>query len=423
MFAVKSLSPEPLYRWRYQLGGCLLVAALLPYAVRWLTLPSTDYLLPLHITLVGSTIAIFLGTWLFRSITTYPGTEASSYILPVFSAGYGVLAMVFIVARLDYNIPVLIAGYFISLIWFYWLVTMLRRRQSLRIGVVAMDGTAHLPTTHGVQWVPIASSEADFTGLDAVTTDLRQDLPDEWDRRLTDLALTGVPVYHFKHLAESLTGRVELEHLSENSFGSLSPVSAYMSFKHAVDWILAFTLGILLLPLFLVIALGIKLSSPGPALFRQTRVGYRGHPFTVYKFRTMRVEKPGDGDGRQLAMTQAGDRRIYPFGRFLRTSRLDELPQLLNVLRGEMSWIGPRPEVVVLSQWYESEIPFYRYRHIVRPGIAGWAQVSQGHVADVTEVRSKLHYDFYYIKHYSLWIDVLITMMTIRTMITGFGSK
>lgn len=423
MFAVKSLSPEPLYRWRYQLGGCLFFAALLPYAVRWLTLSSTDYLQPLHITLGGSIVAIFLGTWLFRSITTYPGAEASSYILPVFSTAYGALAMAFIVARLNYNISVLLAGYFISLVWYYWLVAVLRRRQSLRIGVIAMDHLDDLPVTTGVYWVPIPSSEADFDGLDAVTTDLRQDLPDAWDRTLTDLALAGVPVYHFKHLAESLTGRVELEHLSENSFGSLSPVSAYMSFKHTIDWIAALLLGIFFLPVLLFIGIVIKLSSPGPALFGQTRVGFRGREFTVYKFRTMRVAKPGDGEARQLAMTQDGDQRIYPFGKFLRTSRLDELPQLINVLRGEMSWIGPRPEVVVLSQWYEREIPFYRYRHIVRPGVAGWAQVCQGHVADVAEVRSKLHYDFYYIKHYSLWIDVLITMMTIRTMISGFGSK
>jgi lipopolysaccharide/colanic/teichoic acid biosynthesis glycosyltransferase len=137
----------------------------------------------------------------------------------------------------------------------------------------------------------------------------------------------------------------------------------------------------------------------------------------------MRVSTAGEGDGRRLAMTRANDQRIFPLGRFLRKSRLDELPQMLNILRGEMSWIGPRPEAIVLSEWYEREIPFYRYRHIVRPGIAGWAQVCQGHVSEVDDVRSKLHYDFYYIKHYSLWIDVLIVMRTIRTMVTGFGSK
>jgi lipopolysaccharide/colanic/teichoic acid biosynthesis glycosyltransferase len=423
MFAVKSYRPHPLYRWRYQIGGCIFFAALLPYAVRWLTLTSTDFLLPLHMTLVGSMVAIFLGTWLFRSITTFPGVEASTYILPAFSATYGGLAMIFILSRLDYNRPVFFAGYTISLIWFYWLMGALRRRQSLRIGVIAIGNQYELPVIAGVEWVPIHSVEEDFREVDAVTSDLRHDLPDEWDRKLTDFALAGIPVYHFKHLMESLTGRVELEHLSENSFGSLSPVSAYMSLKHWADWFTAAVLAVFLMPLLLVLALMIKLSSPGPALFRQTRMGYRGKPITIYKFRTMRVSTAGEGDGRRLAMTRANDQRIFPLGRFLRKSRLDELPQMLNILRGEMSWIGPRPEAIVLSEWYEREIPFYRYRHIVRPGIAGWAQVCQGHVSEVDDVRSKLHYDFYYIKHYSLWIDVLIVMRTIRTMVTGFGSK
>src|SRR3546814_15010715 len=103
--------------------------------------------------------------------------------------------------------------------------------------------------------------------------------------------------------------------------------------------------------------------------------------------------------------------------RFLRQSRLDELPQIINVLKGEMSWIGPRPEAEVLSQWYEAEIPFYRYRHIVRPGMSGWAQVNQGHVVEVGAVRDKLYYDFYYIKHFSPWIDILIVARTIRTVL------
>jgi lipopolysaccharide/colanic/teichoic acid biosynthesis glycosyltransferase len=94
---------------------------------------------------------------------------------------------------------------------------------------------------------------------------------------------------------------------------------------------------------------------------------------------------------------------------------------VLNIIRGEMSWIGPRPEAVALSLWYEAELPFYRYRHIVRPGITGWAQVKQGHVADVDEVLGKLHYDFYYIKNFSFWLDLLIVARTIRTVLSGFG--
>jgi lipopolysaccharide/colanic/teichoic acid biosynthesis glycosyltransferase len=137
----------------------------------------------------------------------------------------------------------------------------------------------------------------------------------------------------------------------------------------------------------------------------------------------MTVSTDTGGDARDAAMTQQGDNRITPIGRFLRFTRIDELPQILNILLGEMSWIGPRPEAEVLSRWYEAELPFYRYRHIVRPGITGWAQVCQGHVVDIGEVQSKLHYDFYYIKHYSAWIDLLIIVRTIRTMLTGFGSR
>ena len=95
----------------------------------------------------------------------------------------------------------------------------------------------------------------------------------------------------------------------------------------------------------------------------------------------------------------------------------------MNILLGQMSWIGPRPETIKLSEWYEREIPFYRYRHIVRPGITGWAQVKQGHVTSVNDVRRKLEYDFYYVKHFSLWTDVLIVIQTVKVMLTGFGAK
>ena len=126
---------------------------------------------------------------------------------------------------------------------------------------------------------------------------------------------------------------------------------------------------------------------------------------------------------REASMTSSDDKRVTRVGQFLRKSRLDELPQIFNILRGEMSWIGPRPEALALSRWYEKDIPFYRYRHIVRPGITGWAQVNQGHVFEVDDVRAKLHYDFYYIKNFSVWLDILITMRTIATMLTGFGAR
>ncbi|MBA3835552.1 MAG: sugar transferase, partial [Sphingomonas sp.] len=191
--------------------------------------------------------------------------------------------------------------------------------------------------------------------------------------------------------------------------------------KALIDFVFAVLILPLVLPLMAVIAAIIRLDSDGPALFRQKRVGHAGRDIIVYKFRTMRTV--AIEDARESAMTREDDVRIPKEGRVLRTLRIDELPQIFNILKWEMSWIGPRPEAEVLSVWYTSELPFYRYRHVVKPGISGWAQVNQGHVAQVGEVHEKLQYDFYYIKYFSPWLDTLILLRTIKTMLTGFGSR
>ena len=150
-------------------------------------------------------------------------------------------------------------------------------------------------------------------------------------------------------------------------------------------------------------------------------MGFRGKEFDVLKLRTM--SEGHDGEDRDLSITKSGDQRVTKAGAFLRRTRLDELPQIYNILRGEMSWIGPRPEAVSLSEWYEREIPFYRYRHMVRPGISGWAQVNQGHVTEVGEVLEKLQYDFYYVKNLSYWLDIIIVLRTVKVVLSGFGAK
>jgi lipopolysaccharide/colanic/teichoic acid biosynthesis glycosyltransferase len=221
---------------------------------------------------------------------------------------------------------------------------------------------------------------------------------------------------------ESLTGKVAIEHLSENTLGTLLPSSVYGRVKRAGDLLFCLLALPLIALILLVAAIAIRLDSRGPILFRQERMGYRGRPFSMLKLRTMRVQADTQ-DPRAAAITRGKDDRVTRVGRFLRRYRVDELPQFVNILKGEMSWIGPRPEAVPLSAWYEAELPFYRYRHIVRPGITGWAQVRQGHVAEVHEVQSKLHYDFYYIKHFSFWLDLLIVAGTARTVLSGFGAR
>lgn len=418
-----------LARWRYQAFGGLLVSTLVPYAARLALAGDEIGMRQLNLTLLWCACAVMLGNWLFRNVSIYPGVEASAFLLPTFTISFTVIAIILTVGRFEYARTQLIAGYVLSIAWFYFVYSTLHRHQWLRIGYLPFGAFEKLPRVSHIDWVPLPADGCSIGHdpligrLDAIAADLRIDLPDQWERMLSDFALAGTPVYHVKHLAESLTGRVELEHLSENSFGSLIPNTSFLMLKRLVDWIVAAFMGVVLLPVLLAVALAVRLSSPGPALFRQQRIGFRGEPFIVYKFRTMRTGEPAGISARETAMTRSGDARITPLGAILRRTRIDELPQILNILKGQMSWIGPRPEAEVLSRWYEEQIPFYRYRHIVRPGITGWAQVIQGHVADVADVQSKLHYDFYYIKNFSLWMDILIVAKTMKTMLTGHGAR
>lgn len=369
---------------------------------------------------------------LIKSVGRYPGVEESSYIFPSLAVSYGLLMLVLLMLRVPYSRALIMSTFVTNLVFLSILYAALRRTTRLRIGVVPEGHYQEVTAMPNIEWRILESPQAPHRGIDAISVDLWSDLSDEWERRLATFALEGVPVYDLKHLKESLTGQVQIKHLSENSLGTLSPLYAWMTIKHIADWVLALIAVVLLLPFFVILAIVIKLDSPGPVVFRQTRVGYRGKPFRVFKLRTMTadpalsseaVAEAGSPEDIEAAVTKDEDQRITRVGKFLRQSRLDELPQLVNVLKGEMSWIGPRPEALVLSQWYEREIPFYPYRHIVRPGISGWAQVHQGHVADVKDVTEKLHFDFYYIKHFSLWIDLIVIGRTIRTMLTGFGAR
>ena len=165
-------------------------------------------------------------------------------------------------------------------------------------------------------------------------------------------------------------------------------------------------------------ALAIKLTSSGPVFFLQSRVGFKGHPFTIFKFRTMthRTHEMG------TSWTVENDIRITSIGSFLRKFRIDELPQLLNVLRGDMALVGPRPEASDLVALYRKEIPFYEYRYLVKPGITGWAQVEYRNTCSVEGALEKLQYDLFWIKYRSPWMQLKVILKTIKVTLTGFGS-
>ena len=409
-------------RSRFQLGVGLLIAVLLPWAARVQVAIEELDLPSLQNSLVGSAVALIAGYYGFRRLSRYPGVRASYNIFPTFAVSYGLVLAFFFFARLDYSRLHFSASFLISVFWHYVIYFNLQRSQ-LRIGLVPIGDTARLTGIADILWIDLSREKEKASELDLIVADLHAELGEEWERFLADRALAGTLVMNVKQMEESLTGRVAIEHLSEKNLGSLIPGIVYGKAKRLFDFAAAaIALPLLALPM-LIVALAIRIDSPGPALFRQQRMGYRGHPFRMLKFRTMRVDAPENGDPRHAAMTQKEDLRVTRAGRFLRRYRLDELPQVINVLVGQMSWIGPRPEAMPLSAWYESELPFYRYRHIVRPGITGWAQLKQGHVAEVGEVLEKLHYDFYYIKNFSFWLDLLILAGTIRVIFTGYGVR
>jgi exopolysaccharide biosynthesis polyprenyl glycosylphosphotransferase len=187
--------------------------------------------------------------------------------------------------------------------------------------------------------------------------------------------------------------------------------------KRLIDVVLSSALMLVLSPLMLVTAIAIKLDSKGPVIYYQKRTGLNGVTFRLYKFRTMvnNAEKYG------ARWAEENDPRTTRVGRFLRFTRIDELPQLWNVLLGEMSFIGPRPERPDFDRELKAAIPYYDLRHLVKPGITGWAQVLYPYAASLEDAREKLQYDLYYIKNYSMMLDLLILIRTLRVVLVGRG--
>lgn len=194
-------------------------------------------------------------------------------------------------------------------------------------------------------------------------------------------------------------------------------VRTYSVIKNFAEPLVALFLLLLLSPALMAVSILVKLTSPGPVFYRQTRVGYRGRTFDIIKFRSMRLD--AEKDGPVWASAREGDARLTPVGELLRATHLDELPQLWNVVRGELSFIGPRPERPVFTDRLLEEIPLFSLRTLVRPGITGWAQVCQGYANSVEDSRTKLELDFYYILRHSPILDLQVVLRTLGVVTSG----
>ena len=242
-------------------------------------------------------------------------------------------------------------------------------------------------------------------------------------RALLDCKLSGVRVSDAQSHFEKACGQLKIDYLNAGwlVFGpGFNQSSHRTSIKRVFDLSCTLVLLVISAPIMLLTALLIVLESRGPVLYRQERVGAHGRVFKVIKFRSMRTDAEKDGTPRFAA---AQDDRVTRVGRVIRTFRVDEIPQLVNVLKGEMSLVGPRPERPFFVSQLTEALPYYAARHSLKPGITGWAQVCYQYGATLEDSREKLQYDLYYVKNHSLRLDILILLKTVAVVLSGKGSR
>lgn len=375
-------------------------------------------------TIVANSITFSLISFILWRFKRFAGTNIQSYIIPTVSIVYFLVFTYFLFTRFGYSRYVLIGGYSLNILWFFLITYLLKERKKRHFFVIPhgkANNLIRLKNFREFKFTVITEPKIKIEQVcHGIIVDLNAStLTREWEKFIAKCTLEHIPVYHSKHIIEDITGRIQIEHLSENHFGTLLPSPFYSFGKRLLDLLIVFLSLPLTLPIMLIVAVLIKLESKGPILFIQDRVGQGNIDFKIFKFRSMFID--AEKEGAKLA--QIDDHRITKIGQWIRKTRIDELPQLWNVLKGEMSFIGPRPEQRTFVTQFEECIPFYMYRLVLKPGMTGWAQVMQGYASNENDTILKIQYDFYYIKHFSFWLDILIVLKTIRVLVTGFGAK
>ena len=376
---------------------------------------------------IASSSAVVLSIIGLERLTQFPGQKSMITVLPTLLSVGLIVGLILLIFRLPYSVYYLSTSAIIGVLFCFISQIYLRAVTQVTIAYVPIGRCQSLLDITDVRWVrlPPCFEPASHPRLPfhAVVADLADSsLTAQWEQLLAETALQGTPVYNVLQVRESLTGRLPIKHLYENNLGSLLPSQSYLLLKRLLDTLVILITAFIVIPIALLIASIIKWQNRynrESIFFTQQRIGQGGKLFTMYKFRSMVAS--AEANGAQMATSD--DMRVTKFGSFIRQTRLDELPQFVNVLKGDMSLIGPRPEQLDFVKRFNETIPFYRYRHIVKPGISGWAQVMQGYASDEDETKVKLEHDFFYIKNFSLTLDLLIVIKTIQTMMTGFGAR
>ena len=377
---------------------------------------------------LGGTEFTIIATALGYSVVWYCGRRLDAfpratlqgnigYVAPIAVLTYALIAAILLLLRIEYSRVQFFGSGILTLLWMAS-VAQLRSRYLIRnYAVMPRSSIGDMPVLATCRWLDFDDVQKLGMRVDAIVADLGADLGEGRLAALADAAIAGVPVLDRRYIVETMTGRTPLGGLTPNEFGALLPSRQYLVVRRVIELGLTLLLLPVLLPMLLIVAAVVRLDSPGPVFFVQTRIGRRGEPFRMIKFRTMFHGAGGP------SFTSAIDPRVTRVGGFLRQCRLDELPQLFNILRGDMSWVGPRPEAASLEQGYVRDIEHFALRCIVRPGVTGWAQINQGYAHAPDEMRSKLEYDLYYLKHCSLWLDLVIVLRTFAVVFRGTGAR
>ena len=380
-----------------------------PQTVLWCTLP---FLLAAH--------------WLYRG-AGLPASERGSLLLVTTAMPFLLTPLGFALLQQPYSRGAVLLVYALSTVWFVTGDWLHRRRHVQRLAYLDAGIPALLQQlldrvsqrTPAFQLLPWPAGAPDNVfEVDGVVLDRRVPPSDERSELLSSLKLNHVRLYSVEAVAELLSGR-KVFAPDQDELWQIDGNPAHDLAKRVVDVALVLTTSPLWLPLCALIGIAVRLDSPGPMLFSQSRVGRNGRSFRLWKFRSMRH----DDQPQPARFAQQQDDRITRVGRVIRRWRLDELPQLWNVLLGHMSLIGPRPEQTQFVHAFATRIRAYPYRHLVRPGLTGWAQVQQGYADGEEETAIKLSYDLYYVAHYSMALDLLIAYKTVRIVLNGFGSR
>ncbi len=355
-----------------------------------------------------------ISSLIISRLVIFPRIEHLGVVFTIFSFTF-LLAIGFVaIGRLYYSRAFLLSFYVLDATL---LMVCNRRKKKLNLGIIPFEQYEDILKIDNINWY-ILQAPKDIA-LDGIVVSSPEDLTPQWSQYIVTQRLKGIPIYRASEIYESMLGRLPLRYFYEEIIEDLNQSLIVRYTKRLFDILFASLLCPILLLLTLIISVFIKLDSEGPVFFKQERIGQGGKVYKIIKFRTMYR----DADIDRPRFTEKDDPRITPVGRILRRFHLDELPQVWNVLKGDMSFIGPRPEQAKIVREFEKEIPFYNYRHLVKPGITGWAQVNQGYAVGLIETIEKLEYDLYYVKNLSIWLDIVIVIKTIKMLITTWGAR